>query len=131
MASGGGAAGGTSLVGSLRRLAATTLGALHTRLELFSTEAEEHAVRLLRLCLLAACALLFLGLGAIAATVFVLIVFWDTHRLAAAGLLAVAYLAGGAAFAWRVRKEARAQPRLFGATLAELEKDRRQLKGDS
>lgn len=127
----GGEAGGSGLLASVRRLVATVVGAVQTRLELLSTEAEEHIVRLSRLLLLAACALLLLTLGVLLATVFILIAFWDTHRLAAAGLLALVYLGGGIGVALYARKEARAQPRLFAASLAELTKDRKTLKGDA
>lgn len=126
-----GETGAAGLLVSVRRVVATAIGAAQTRLELLSTEAEEHIVRLSRLCLLAACALLLLTLGVLLATAFVLILFWDTHRLAAAGLLALAYLAGGIGIALYARKEARAQPRLFAASLAELAKDRKELKGDA
>lgn len=125
----GGEAGGSGLLASARRLVATAVGAAQTRLELLSTEAEEHIVRLSRLWILAACALLLLTLGVLLATVFILILFWDTHRLAAAGLLALAYLAGGVGVALYARNQARAQPRLFAASLAELAKDRKELKG--
>lgn len=127
MSPGGETSGG--LIASVRRLLATLVATLHTRLELLSTEAEEHLVRLTRLWLLTACALLLFTLGVLFATAFVLILFWDTHRLAAAGLLALAYLGGGVALAWYVRSEARTQPRLFAASLAELNKDRQELKG--
>lgn len=127
----GGDAGGSGLLGSARRLVATVLGTVQTRLELLSTEAEEHVVRLSRLWVLAACALLLFTLGLLVATIFILIVFWDTHRLAAAGLLALAYLGGGVVVALYARSEARSQPRLFAASLAELTKDRQELKGDA
>jgi len=125
----GGDAGGSGLLGSVRRLGATLLGTAHTRLELLSTEAEEHVLRLSRLFVLAACALMLLTLGLLVATLFVLILFWDTHRLATAAALALVYLGGGVAVALYARSEARSHPRLFAATLAELAKDRHQLKG--
>ena len=127
----GGDAGSSGLLASARRLVATVLGTVHTRLELLSTEAEEHVVRFSRLCVLAACALLLFTLGLLVATTFVLILFWDTHRLAAAAVLALVYLGGGLAVALYARNEARSQPRLFAATLAELSKDRQELKGDA
>jgi uncharacterized membrane protein YqjE len=126
----GGEGGGPGLLASARRLVATAVGILQTRLELLSTEAEEHIVRLSRLWLLGTCALLLVMLGLLLATVFVLLLFWDTHRLLAAGLLALAYLAGGLGLAAYVRNEARAQPRLFASSLAELAKDRDGLKGE-
>lgn len=127
----GGDAGGSGLLGSVRRLGATMLGMVQTRLELLSTEAEEHVVRLSRLCVLAACALMLVTLGLLVATLFVLILFWDTHRLAAAAALALMYLGGGIAVALYARREARSQPRLFAASLGELAKDRHELKSDA
>lgn len=121
--------GGGGLLASVRGLVATLLGTVQTRLELFSTEAEEHIVRLSRLWLLAACALMLFTLGILVATAFVLILFWDTHRLAAAGVLALLYLGAGVGVALYALNEARRQPRLFAASLAELAKDRQQLKG--
>jgi uncharacterized membrane protein YqjE len=127
----GGDAGGSGLLGSVRRLGATLLGMVQTRLELLSTETEEHVVRLSRSCVLAACALMLVTLGLLVATLFVLILFWDTHRLAAAAALALMYLGGGIAMALYARREARSQPRLFAASLAELAKDRHELKSDA
>jgi uncharacterized membrane protein YqjE len=115
----------------VRRLGATLLAMVRTRLELLSTEAEEHLVRLSRLCVLAACALMLITLGLLVATLFVLILFWDTHRLAAAAVLTLMYLGGGIAVALYARREARSQPRLFAASLAELAKDRHELKSEA
>jgi uncharacterized membrane protein YqjE len=127
----GGDAGGSGLLGSVRRLGATLLAMVRTRLELLSTVAEEHLVRLSRLCVLAACALMLITLGLLVATLFVLILFWDTHRLAAAAVLTLMYLGGGIAVALYARREARSQPRLFAASLAELAKDRHELKSEA
>lgn len=129
MQPGDGSATGTGLIASVRRLAATLVDAFQTRLELLSTEAEEHVLRQLRLALMAISALLLLMLGVLVATLFIIIVFWDTHRVAATGVLALVYLLGGIGLGMHARRSLRAQPRLFAATLAELAKDRQQLKG--
>jgi uncharacterized membrane protein YqjE len=127
----GGEAGGSGLFALVRRLAATVIAMVQTRLELFATEAEEHVVRVSRLVLVAAAALLLLVIGLLLTTFFVLLLFWDTHRLAAAGLLALVYLGGALGLGLYARSEARAQPRLFAASIAELAKDRRELKGET
>lgn len=114
---------------SIRRLAATFVGILQTRLELASVEVEEQVAALVRLLLLAVSALLLLAVGLLLATLFVLIAFWDTHRLVAAGALTLVYLGGGVILALMAQRAARARPRLFAASLAELGKDRDQLKG--
>lgn len=131
MPSGGeesGPAGG--LLASVRKLGATLVAALQTRLELLSTEAEEHIARLARLWVYAAVALFLLALGVIGASLFIVVLYWDTHRLAAIGSLTVFYMGAGLAVAGYARREARTQPRLFASSLAELAKDRRQLEAD-
>jgi uncharacterized membrane protein YqjE len=107
------------------------MAALQTRLELLSVEAEEQLVRVARLCLLAAGAVLLLALALVTATVFVILLFWDIHRIAAAGVLALVYLGAALALAALARREAKAHPRPFRASLAELAKDRRQLKSEA
>jgi uncharacterized membrane protein YqjE len=98
-----------------------------TRLELLATEVEEERVRLGRLLLLGAAAAFFLALGILTLTLFVIVLFWDTHRLVVSGLLAALYLGAGLALAFAARREARARPRLFAASLSELAKDRERL----
>jgi len=115
---------GTGLLGSLRTLANTLIAALHTRVELLATEVEEERIRLTRLWLLTTAALFLLSLSVLTATLFIVVLFWDTHRLGAIAVLFALYLFGGCAIAWYARKEARARPRLFSATLKELAKDR-------
>lgn len=122
-----GAAESPGLLASLRRLAATLVAVLQTRLELLATEVEEERVRLTRLVLLGIAATFFLALGILTLTLFVIVLFWDTHRLLVSGLLAVIYLAAGLAIAFAARREAAARSRLFSASLAELAKDRERL----
>ena len=122
-----GAAGSPGLLASLRRLAATLVGVLQTRLELFATEVEEERVRLTRMLLLGIAATFFLALGILTLTLFVIILFWDTHRLLVTGILTVIYLAAGLSFVYAVRREAAAGSRLFSASLSELAKDRERL----
>ncbi|HSQ05018.1 MAG TPA: phage holin family protein [Burkholderiales bacterium] len=118
---------GTGLLGSVRTLAHTLVAALQTRLELLATEVEEERIRLTRLWLLAMAALFLFVLSVLTATLFVVVVFWDTYRLGAIGVLFLLFLFGGCFVAWYARKEARAHPRLFSASLKELAKDRERL----
>jgi uncharacterized membrane protein YqjE len=115
------------LLASLRRLAATLVAVFQTRLELLATEVEEERVRLGRLLLLGTAAAFFLALGMLTLTLFVIVLFWDTHRLLVTGLLAALYLGAGLALALAARREASARPRLFAASLSELAKDRERL----
>ena len=118
------------VLGSLRKLAATFVAMVQTRLELLSTEAEEELVRLTRLWLLSAVALFLLALAVMGASLFLVVLFWETHRLLVVGLLTLVYGAAGFAVAMHARREARARPRLFAASVAELAKDREQLGAD-
>ena len=115
------------LFDSVRTLAATLVAMGRTRLELLSTEIEEERVRLSSMLLWALVALFCAALCIVLVTLLVMVVFWDTHRLLALGIMALLFLLG-AAIAWRVvLDKARAKPRLFATSLAELSKDRERL----
>lgn len=105
----------------------TVLEVLGARLALLATDWEEERMRLARIAILAAVGLVLVVLALVCAIALVVVFFWDTHRLAAlVGATLVLALAAAAAFL-RVGMIARARPRLFDATLAELERDREAL----
>lgn len=123
--SGAGRSGG--LFDSVRTLANTLLAIAQTRLELLSTELEEERLRLSSMLVWTLVALFCAGLGVVFATMVFVIALWDTNRLLAVGIPAILFLLG-AVVAWLiVLGKARAKPRLFAASLAELSKDREQL----
>src|SRR4029079_17645016 len=70
-----------------------------------------------------ALAILFLSVALVFVSVLVLLAFWDSNRLFAAGLLAFLYLGAGGACALVARARLRERPRLFSATVGELAKD--------
>ena len=116
-----------SLFGSVKALAATLLAIAQTRLELFSTELEEEGIRALSILSWALGALFCAALGVVFATLFVAYALWSTHPLLALGVPAVLFFLGGV-IAWRVvDRKVKSKPRMFAASLAELEKDRDQL----
>ena len=118
-----GAANG-GLLSSLRRLGASFVTIVHSRLELATLEIEREKTRAVRLLVLGTAALFFLALGAITATIFVIVLFWDSQRLVVIGFLTVLYIGIGAGVATLVRREAAEGKRAFSATLEELRKDR-------
>ncbi|MGA7949504.1 MAG: phage holin family protein [Thiobacillaceae bacterium] len=123
--------GGKGLIESLAALAATLVAIAHTRLDLLSTDLEEHREQLFSLMVLTLAALFFIAISVVLATILLVVAFWDTHRLLALGSLAGFFLAAGlAAWAFAMHK-ARTKPRLFAASLAELLKDRQQLSSRS
>ena len=117
------------LLASLRALGATLLDGAATRIELAIVELREEGERRKALLLLAIVGGIFLGMGLLLATFFVIVLFWDTYRLAAIGAMTALYLAIGAGAFLKMRRDARAAPRPFEATLREITADRDMLRG--
>lgn len=118
-----GAAARGGLLHSIKHLAHTLLGAAGTRLEIFATELEEERLRLEQLLLLALGAAICLGMALVLCVAFVLVYFWDTHRLLAVGLLALAFIAMASALGWSLRARMKSRPKPFEITRGELAKD--------
>ncbi|MGH8676599.1 MAG: phage holin family protein [Burkholderiales bacterium] len=111
------------MLASVRELARSLLAIVETRARLAATELEEQAVRLVEIALWFALAMLFLGVALVFLSVIVLLAFWDSNRMFAAGLLAVLYLGAGGACALVARARSRERPPLLSATVGELGKD--------
>jgi len=111
----------------LRNLATTLVALLQNRLELLATDLEEERNRLLQLLFWAAAALFFFALGVLMITVLVVLLVWESHRLAGIVVLAVVFLAIGAGLAIVVRNRMNLRSRLFSASLDELAKDKDRL----
>lgn len=116
-------------VASLRALAATLLDMAGTRAELALVELREEGERRKEMLALALAGAVFLALALALAGVFVVILFWDTHRLAAAGGVTLFYAAAAAAAFARLAVRHREGPEPFEATLRELRADRDLLRG--
>ncbi len=112
-----------SLLRSVIRLAGSLLEAAETRVDLFATELREDGERGLRMLAWAMAALLTAILGALLAGVTLIIVFWDTHRVAAAVGVTAAFLVAAVVCAAAFRRHLREKPRLLDATRSELQKD--------
>lgn len=124
-----GAAARGGLLHSLRHLADHLLGAAHTRLEIFATEIEEERLRLEQMLLVALAAAFCLAMGIVLCVALIVLYYWDTHRLAAVGVLALAFLAAGVALGFYLRDKARTRPKPFAVTRGELAKDQAMLRG--
>ena len=114
---------------SLRNLARTFLAVVQTRIEIFASEIDEERTRLARIAVLAAGAAFCLGLAVILLVFFLVVLFWDTNRLLAIGVLAGVLAAGGIAACLGLRAAISQRPKFLSATLAELRKDRTKLEG--
>lgn len=105
--------------------------ALQTRLELFVTELEEERERLKLTFVLMFFVFFGLSLGFILLNIFVVALLWQAGWVFAVGALAAVYLAIGVIAGLMLRRKILTRPALFPATLAELAKDRDQLRSAS
>ena len=117
------------MLGPVRELARTLLSFVLTRTRLAATELEEQALRLIEILIWLTVALFFLGVALVFLAILVVLLFWDSNRALAAGLLAGLFVAIGAGAALFARLRLRERPKLLAATLAELERDRDTLGG--
>jgi len=113
---------------SVKRLASTLVSIVSTRLELLAIELQEERLRLTQMFLFTLSALFCFGMGVLLLTIFIVVLFWDEHRLAVLGGLCVLFFVLGALAAVLSRNKAQSKPKLFSVSLAELAKDREQLE---
>ena len=117
----------TGLLGSLKRLLSTLAGVVTTRLELLVNEWQEEQLRLVRMLSYAVFAVFCLCMGVLLLALFLVVLFWDEHRLAVLGVLTLAFFVSGGVLLMMVRSKWRQGSKLFSASLAELAKDRTSL----
>ena len=115
---------GHGLFSSLRRLLGTALETVQVRLALLSNEIEQEKLRLFDGLLWAGLALLLLGLGALLLAAFVVVLFWDSYRLQALGVLAAVFLGAGAWLLSVARARLQNPGGLFSSSVEELRRDR-------
>lgn len=118
----------SGLVASVQRLTASLLAILSTRLELLANELQEERLRLLQMLLFALFAVFCFATGLLLLNAFIVVLFWDSHRLAVLSGLSLVYLAAGAVLAMVLRAKLGAGSKIFSASLAEFNKDRQALR---
>ncbi|RON01018.1 hypothetical protein BK659_26465 [Pseudomonas brassicacearum] len=112
---------------SSRRLGAAFLGLLHSHVELFGIELQEQKARTVSLLLFAGLALVFTLLLLIGLSTLVLILLWDTYRLAGIIGLCVFYTLAALFCGMRLKAAIFDESSPFNATLEELANDRERL----
>lgn len=111
------------------RIGTTLLGMVRTRLELAAVEVREETQSLLGYLAWTLLAV-FLGAGAfMLAAMFVIVLFWDEHRLLAIGAMAGVFVLSAVLILARVRAGFAARAPMLAATRAELGKDIAFIKG--
>jgi uncharacterized membrane protein YqjE len=118
----------TGLFASARHMLATALAIAHTRLELVTTEIEEELHRVAAILLWMFVAAFFGGLTVLMLAFVVVVVFWDDHRVLAASLTTIGFLAITGIALLVVRAKAKARPKLLEATIEEIRRDREALE---
>jgi uncharacterized membrane protein YqjE len=108
---------------SVGRLGSTLVDMVHTRLELAAVEVEEESQRMLGYLLFGLLSLILFGVAFLLLAFLVIVLFWDTHRVAAVGGMAALFAAAGAIIAIKVKAGFDSKPRLLQNTIEELRKD--------
>ena len=115
------------MLGSLRGIARSLVSFAETRTRLAATELEEQAVRLLEILIWLAAAIFFVSFALLFLAILIVLLFWDSNRVLATGLLTALLFGAGAIAALVARSRMRERPKFFAATLAELELDRERI----
>lgn len=116
---------GTGWAGWPRRLAETALALVQVRLELLGSELEREKLRVFDALLRLALGLLLVGLAVVLAVGFVLLLLQEQYRLAALGVLVLAFAALAAWLLRGARMALRSEAGgPFALSVAELRRDR-------
>ncbi len=126
--SGTGPAGG--LRGALMRAGGAAVELVRTRVELAALEFSEERERAKHHLILAVIAATFFAFAVLCASALVVVVFWESHRVASIAAVTLVHLAIGIGALSRLRTGQRTAPPPFQATLAEIERDRQWLAGE-
>lgn len=119
----------SGLMGSVRRLSLSLLTIVGTRIALLANELQEERLRLTQMFLFALIALFCFGLGILLLTILVVVLFWDEHRVAVLAVSSVIFFVCGGFMLRLARNKTLSGSKLFAASLAELDKDKQQLRG--
>jgi uncharacterized membrane protein YqjE len=119
-----------TITATVGRIGANLLAMLRTRLELAAVELQEETQRLLGYLAWGVAAAFLGAVAVLLAILFVLVLFWDTHRLLAVGGMTVLFALASLLAFLKVRGELANRPPLMADTLAELRKDAQAVKGE-
>lgn len=113
---------------SLRASLDAGLEMLQVRFALLGNELEEQKLRLVEGLTLTLFGAMLLGLATLLACAFVLVLFWDSHRLAVLGVMTLALGGGGLWLVVAGRARVRSSGGMFQSSLDELAQDREALR---
>ena len=116
-----------NLLSSLKNLFSTGASIAQTRLELISTDVQMARSKFISLLVMIVFALFFLFFGLVMLALLIVIYSWETDRILALTLLTAGFLSVGIILAVVILQSLKTMPKLFEATIAELQKDRKEL----
>lgn len=116
-----------AIADSLARLASTLVSIVQTRLELATVELEEELQRLLSYLMMAVAALFCLGVSLLLGIFLIVVLYWDTHRIAAMLSLIALFGVTSLLLAWGLRRNFQKKPKFLTHTLNEFKRDREKL----
>jgi uncharacterized membrane protein YqjE len=115
-------------VDSVRQLGAGLIALAQTRLELVTTEISADIHRAVSTLIWVLAALFFGGLTVVMLAITLILAVPDERRVTVAALTVVIFLATAVIAGATVRSRLRSRPRLLGATIDELRRDREALE---
>jgi len=121
----------TGLFASLRRMLATLIALIQTRLELVGVEIEEQVAHAASVLLWSITAIFFASLSVLLLALTIVIAFWDQHRLLAAALVTASFVLTALIAALVARHRLHTRPRLLATLAREFERDAAALDGDA
>jgi uncharacterized membrane protein YqjE len=116
--------------GTAKARASSLLAIGYTRLELLGNELEVGRISVMRQLMLALALVFCVGVGVLLTVVALVLFFWE-QRLAVVSVAAALFWVVSVYFVIRLRQADKKTEPLFGASLAELQEDLRQLKAAS
>ncbi len=108
---------------NVKRFMATLASIAHTRLELAVVELEEELVRMCSYLLHALIALFFAAMALALGVFFIIILFWDEHRIAVVLTLCAGFSLASLLISLKLQKLFKNKPRLLQQSMAEIKKD--------
>ena len=121
----------SGIIGSLRTLGDGLLASVQDRVALLGLELEEEKLRLIQAFAWIGAAIVVGAMVLAFASLTLVFIFWHTARIAVFASLAGFYLLLLALILNYVRQILTRRPRVFAASLAEIEADRKCLRGES
>lgn len=115
------------LIDTLGAFTSALVNVAHTRLALLSLELEEDKQRLFLIATLYLTAAFCLVVGLVIATILIVFILWESHRLLALSSIAGLFLLIGFGVGYLAIYKTKTKPRLFSASISELVKDQQAL----